>query len=55
MNNWFNKHRQTIGKTIGGLNLINGVVLITQQPLAGFLSILLGTLIIWDSYNDRTN
>jgi hypothetical protein len=52
MKHWFNKHRNTIAKTIGGLNLVNGLVLIPQQPLTGFIFLLVGVLIVWDSYNN---
>lgn len=46
---WFELNRQTIGYTVGGFNLLNGLLLIpTSLGLAVFW-MLLGAVIIFDT------
>jgi hypothetical protein len=48
---WFGRNRQTIGYTVGGINVLNGVasVALGDNTLGGVFFIVLGSAIIFDS------
>jgi len=47
---WFGRHRKTIGYTVGGVNVLNGVTsLALGDTLGGICFIVLGSAIIFDS------
>ena len=47
---WFSRHRKTIGYTIGGINVLNGVASVSLgDTLNGVFFIVLGSAIIFDS------
>jgi len=47
---WFGRNRKTIGYTVGGLNVLNGVVsLVTGNFWSGIIFIVLGSAIIFDA------
>ena len=47
---WFTRNRQTIGYTIGGLNVLNGVLSVSQGDTGiGLCFIVLGTALIFDA------
>ena len=47
---WFGRHREPIGYTVGGINLLNGFVgIISGNVVNGFCWILLGSAIIFDT------
>lgn len=47
---WFGRHRKTIGYSIGGINVLNGVASVALgDPLSGVFFIVLGSAIIFDS------
>ena len=47
---WFGRHRKTIGYSIGGINVLNGVANVALgDPLSGVFFIVLGSAIIFDS------
>ena len=47
---WFGRNRQTIGYTIGGINVVNGVASVALgDTLSGVFFIVLGSAIIFDS------
>jgi hypothetical protein len=47
---WFGRNRITIGYTIGGINVLNGVVSVALgDMLGGVFFIVLGSAIIFDS------
>jgi hypothetical protein len=47
---WFGRNRQTIGYTVGGINVLNGVAKVALgDTLGGVFFIVLGSAIIFDS------
>jgi hypothetical protein len=47
---WFGRNRKTIGYTVGGVNVLNGVTsLAIGDTLGGICFIVLGSAIIFDS------
>ena len=47
---WFGRNRITIGYTIGGINVLNGVVsLVTGDVWSGIIFIVLGSALIIDA------
>ena len=47
---WFGRHRKTIGYTVGGVNVLNGVTSVALgDTLSGICFIVLGSAIIFDS------
>jgi hypothetical protein len=47
---WFGRNRQTIGYTIGGINVLNGVASVALgNTLNGVFFIVLGSAIIFDA------
>jgi hypothetical protein len=47
---WFGRHREPIGYTVGGINLLNGFVgIISGNAVNGICWILLGSAIIFDT------
>jgi hypothetical protein len=47
---WFGRNRQTIGYTVGGLNLFAGVSYLFQgQAVAGIIWLIIGGMIIFDT------
>ena len=47
---WFGRNRKTIGYTIGGINVLNGVASVALgDTLNGVFFIVLGSAIIFDS------
>ncbi len=47
---WFGRHREPIGYTVGGINLLNGFVgIISGNVVNGIFWILLGSAIIFDT------
>ena len=47
---WFGRNRKTIGYTIGGINVLNGVASVAiGDTLNGIFFIVLGSAIIFDS------
>ena len=44
---WFGRHRETIGYTVGGINLLNGIV--AGNVVNGIFWTLLGSAIIFDT------
>ena len=47
---WFGRNRKTIGYTIGGINVLNGVTSVALgDTLGGVFFIVLGSAIIFDS------
>jgi hypothetical protein len=47
---WFGRNRKTIGYTIGGINVLNGVAsVVLGDTLNGVFFIVLGSAIIFDS------
>jgi hypothetical protein len=47
---WFTRNRQTIGYSIGGLNVVNGVLSVSQgDTLSGVCFIVLGAALIFDA------
>lgn len=46
---WFELNRQTIGYTVGGFNLLNGLLMIPTSPAIAIFWLLLGAVIIFDS------
>jgi len=48
---WFGRNRITIGYTVGGINVLNGVasVALGDNMLGGLCFIVLGSAIIFDS------
>jgi hypothetical protein len=48
--NWFGRHRKTIGYTVGGLNVIDGIVSIAFGDYTnGMLWLVVGTVILIDT------
>jgi hypothetical protein len=47
---WFGRNRITIGYTVGGINVVNGVATVALgDTLGGVFFIVLGSAIIFDS------
>lgn len=47
---WFGSNRQKIGYTVGGINVLNGVVsLVTGDVWSGVIFIILGSALILDA------
>jgi hypothetical protein len=47
---WFGRYRQTIGYTVGGLNVLNGILNILAGNIAGGIFwLVLGSAIILDA------
>jgi hypothetical protein len=47
---WFGRNRKTIGYTVGGINILNGVVSLTLGDTAnGIFWIILGSAIVFDA------
>ena len=47
---WFTRNRQTIGYSIGGLNVVNGVLSVSQGDTpSGVCFIVLGLALIFDA------
>jgi hypothetical protein len=47
---WFGRHREPIGYTVGGINLLNGFVgIISGNVVNGVCWLLLGSAIIFDT------
>jgi hypothetical protein len=47
---WFGRHRQTIGYTVGGLNVLNGILSVLAGNIAnGIFWLILGSAIILDA------
>jgi len=46
---WFELNRQTIGYTVGGFNLLNGLLMISTSPVVAVFWLVLGAAIIFDS------
>lgn len=45
---WFELNRQTIGYTVGGFNLLNGLLLVPTSPIMAVFWLVLGAAIIFD-------
>jgi len=47
---WFGRHRKTIGYTVGGINVLNGVASVALgDTWSGIFFIVLGSAIIFDA------
>jgi hypothetical protein len=47
---WFGRNRKTIGYTVGGINILNGVVSLTLgDTVNGIFWIILGSAIVFDA------
>jgi hypothetical protein len=47
---WFGRHRQTIGYTVGGVNVLNGILSIALgDTWTGVFFLTLGSAIIFDT------
>lgn len=47
---WFELNRQTIGFAVGGLNLLNGLLMLPSNLVLAIFWLLLGAVIIFDTY-----
>jgi hypothetical protein len=47
---WFGRHRTTIGYTVGGLNVLNGILsVLIGDTSTGIFFIVMGSVIIFDA------
>jgi hypothetical protein len=47
---WFGRYRQTIGYTVGGLNVLNGILsVLAGNIVSGIFWLILGSAIILDA------
>jgi hypothetical protein len=47
---WFGRNRKTIGYTVGGLNMLNGIISVVAGDIAnGIFWIILGSAIVFDA------
>jgi hypothetical protein len=47
---WFSRHRTTIGYTVGGINVLNGILSISAgDTWSGVFFIVIGSAIIFDA------
>jgi hypothetical protein len=47
---WFGRNRRTIGYSVGGLNVLNGVLSVSQgDTVSGVCFIVLGAALIFDA------
>lgn len=46
---WFELNRQTIGYTVGGFNLLNGLLMVPTNLVMAIFWLLLGAVIILDT------
>jgi hypothetical protein len=47
---WFSRHRTTIGYTVGGINVLNGILSISVgDTWSGVFFIVIGSAIIFDA------
>ena len=47
---WFGRNRKTIGYTVGGINMLNGIISVAIGDIAnGIFWIILGSAIVFDA------
>ena len=47
---WFGRNRKTIGYTVGGINMLNGIISVVAGDIAnGIFWIILGSAIVFDA------
>jgi len=47
---WLGRNRKTIGYTIGGLNVGNGIGQMLVGQASGLVWVVIGVFLIWDAY-----